>query len=66
MEIPVKQLDEGIRLCAQNINRFVLDAERLLQDGSHWHAVALAGITGKIGGAQKSEAVGRSRICYSG
>jgi AbiV family abortive infection protein len=40
--IPVNKLNEGLRVCANNIRRFLLDIERLVQDVSDWHAVALA------------------------
>jgi AbiV family abortive infection protein len=40
--IPLSRLAEGLRLCAQNVRDFVVDAERLLSEGHGYHAVALA------------------------
>jgi len=40
--IPLTRLPEGLRLCAQNIRDFVVDAENLLSKGHGYHAVALA------------------------
>ncbi|MGD0422486.1 MAG: AbiV family abortive infection protein [Candidatus Bathyarchaeia archaeon] len=40
--IPLTRLPEGLRLCAQNIRDFVVDAEQLLSKGHDYHAVALA------------------------
>ena len=40
--IPLTRLPEGLRLCAQNIRDFVVDAEHLLSKGHGYHAVALA------------------------
>jgi len=41
IEIPAKKLDEGLRLCAQNIRSFIKDSHLLLKGSSGWHAVAL-------------------------
>jgi AbiV family abortive infection protein len=40
--IPVSKLPEGIRLCAQNIRDFIVDANMLLSKGHGLHAIALA------------------------
>jgi AbiV family abortive infection protein len=40
--IPLTRLPEGLRLCAQNIRDFIVDAENLLSKGHGYHAVALA------------------------
>jgi AbiV family abortive infection protein len=40
--IPLSRLLEGLRLCAQNIRDFVVDARQLLSKGHGYHAVALA------------------------
>lgn len=40
--IPVIKLLEGLRLCAQNVRDFVVDAENLISKGHGWHAIALA------------------------
>jgi len=42
MRIPTSMLDEGLRLCANNIRRFVLDNYLLMRDASDWHALASA------------------------
>jgi AbiV family abortive infection protein len=41
-EIPVQELNEGLRQCAKNIRRFKLDVQVLLKSRSDWHAIALA------------------------
>jgi len=41
-KIPINRLDEGIRLCANNIRRFLQDVELLLKNSSEWHAIAMA------------------------
>jgi len=40
--IPLTRLPEGLRLLAQNIRDFVVDARQLLSKGHGYHAVALA------------------------
>ncbi len=40
--IPVSRLQEGLKLCAQNVRDFVIDAEQVLLKGHGYHAVALA------------------------
>ena len=40
--IPLTRLSEGLRLLAQNIRDFVVDARQLLSKGHGYHAVALA------------------------
>jgi len=40
--IPVSKLPEGLRLCAQNVRDFVVDAENAMSKGHGWHAIALA------------------------
>jgi AbiV family abortive infection protein len=40
--VPVSRLPEGLRLCANNVRDFVVDAENLIAKGHGWHAIALA------------------------
>ena len=40
--IPLTRLPEGLKLCAQNIRDFVVDARQILLKGHGYHAVALA------------------------
>ena len=40
--IPLTRLQEGLKLCAQNIRDFVVDARQILLKGHGYHAVALA------------------------
>jgi AbiV family abortive infection protein len=40
--IPVSRLQEGLKLCAQNVRDFVVDAENVLAKGHGYHAIALA------------------------
>jgi AbiV family abortive infection protein len=42
IKIPVAQVDTGLRLCAQNIRRFIEDTSALLERSSLIHATALA------------------------
>ena len=41
IRIPAHKLDEGLELCALNIQQFVCDARVLVKKGSCWHAIAL-------------------------
>jgi AbiV family abortive infection protein len=40
--IPLDRLAEGLRLCAQNVRDFIVDARLLLSKGHGYHAIALA------------------------
>jgi AbiV family abortive infection protein len=40
VEIPVSKIGEGLRLCANNIRRFINDVRILLKEPSEWHAIA--------------------------
>jgi AbiV family abortive infection protein len=40
--IPLDQVNEGLRLVANNIRAFIQDHYALMQQGSTWHAVAIA------------------------
>jgi AbiV family abortive infection protein len=40
--IPDEQLNEGIRLCARNANRYLRDAELLYRNRSYGHALAMS------------------------
>jgi AbiV family abortive infection protein len=41
-EIPVTQLDTGLKICAANIRQFVKDVDILLENSSIFHATTLA------------------------